>query len=178
MLCLFAFATAEGQGQQKKPAKKTGTSGYVLADFRGIKWGTHVDSIVVGGKKLSFVKSADVTDKNAYTLADDNLIIGTVNLEKIYYIFNKQGRFNGVLIMGKRDLDGRKQFGEMKYILTYKFGDAELREISGGIQYYWMVDDVRITLDDLESQGTFTVEFYSDYERSESKKINTNVDDF
>ncbi len=168
----------EAKAQATKTAAKSTNPTYVLADFRGIKWGQHVDSITVDGKKLSFIKSADITDKNAYTLADDDMTIGTVNLDKIYYIFNANGRFNGVMIIGSKELGTKKQFGEMKYILKYKFGEPELKEITGGVQYYWMVDDVRITLDDQDAQGTFTLEFYSDFERSESKRINTNIDDF
>lgn len=168
----------EATAQANKSTNKSSSPTYVLADFRGIKWGAHVDSIKVDGKKLTFTKSADITDKNAYTLANDDMTIGTVNVDKIYYIFNANGRFNGVMVIGKKELGTKKQFGEMKYILKYKFGEPELKEITGGVQYYWMVDDVRITLDDQDAQGTFTLEFYSDFERSESKRINTNVDDF
>ncbi len=175
-LCVASVASF-AQGKKAADPKKA-TSGYVFTDFRGIKWGTHIDSVMVDGVKRAFTRASEVPDKNAYVLTGDEMMIGTVNLEKVYYIFNKQGRFNGVIMIGKRELDTRKQIGEMKYILTYKFGDPELREIPAAIQYYWLVDDVRITLDDQESQGMFTVEFYSDFERSESKKINMNVDDF
>lgn len=177
LLAVLGIGSATAQG--KKTTKKPGNDGhYVLADFRGIKWGSHIDSIEVEGTKLNFIKSKDVADKNAYVLNNDEMMIGTVVLDKVYYLFNKQGRFTGVLLIGKRNIEEKKQFGEMKYILTYKFGDAELREVPGAVQYYWMVDDVRITLDDQESQGIFTVEFYSDYERTESKRVNMNVNDF
>lgn len=173
---MLSVSSTLAQGKKKKAPSNDGH--YVLADFRGVKWGSHVDSIYRDGVKLNFVKSNDVADKNAYVLANDEMIIGTVLLDKVYYVFNKQGRFTGVLLIGKRAIDEKKQFGEMKYILTYKFGDAELREIPGAIQYYWMVDDVRITLEDQEAQGLFSVEFYSDYERTESKRVNMNVNDF
>ncbi|MDX5320566.1 MAG: hypothetical protein LPK45_05675 [Bacteroidota bacterium] len=175
-LAVISVGTALAQGKTKTKQKTDGH--YVLADFRGVKWGSHIDSVIRDGVKLNFIKSNDVAEKNAYVLAEDELMLGTVLLDKVYYIFNKQGRFTGVLLIGKRNIDEKKQFGEMKYILTYKFGDAELREVPGAIQYYWMVDDVRITLDDQESQGIFTVEFFSDYERTESKRINMQVDDF
>jgi hypothetical protein len=179
LIALLAFLSVGAANAQAKKTPKPSTEGnYVLADFRGVRWGTHVDSIYRDGVKLEFTKSTEVTDKNAYTLASDEMIIGTVLLDKIYYVFNKQGRFTGVLLIGKRSLDEKKQFGEMKYILTYKFGAPELREVPNAVQYYWMVDDVRITLDDEESQELFTVEFFSDYERSESKRTNMNVDDF
>lgn len=175
---LVIFSVGAASAQAKKKPQPSNEGNYVLAEFRDIRWGTHVDSVYRDGVKLDFVRSADVTDKNAYTIASDEMIIGTVLLDKIYYIFNKQGRFTGVLLIGKRNLDEKKQFGEMKYILTYKFGDPELREVPNAVQYYWSVDDVRITLDDQETQELFTVEFFSDYERSESKRANMNVDDF
>lgn len=179
LVALTLFLGLNGAlAQSKKKQTAVNDGHYVLADFRGIKWGSHVDSIFVDGVKLDFIKSSDVADKNAYTLQDDDMFVGTVLLDKVYYIFNKQGRFTGVLLIGKRAIEEKKQFGEMKYILTYKFGEPELREVPGAIQYYWMVDDVRITLDDQESQGIFTTEFHSDYERSESKRVNMNIDDF
>lgn len=179
LVALFAIlSTGAAMAQAKKNPQPLGEGHYVLADFRGVRWGTHVDSVFRDGEKVNFIKSKEVADKNAYVLESDEMIIGTVLLDKIYYIFNKQGRFTGVLLIGKRSLDGKKQFGEMKYILTYKFGVPELREVPSAVQYYWMVDDVRITLDDQESQELFTVEFFSDYERSESKRVNMNVDDF
>ncbi len=174
-LAILCTGTANAQG---KKATKTNDGHYVLADFRGIKWGSHIDSVYRDGVKLNFKKANEVSDKNAYVLESEDLVIGTVTLDKIYYVFNRQGRFTGVLLIGKRHIDEKKQFGEMKYILTYKFGDPELREVPGAVQYYWMVDDVRITLDDQEAQGVFTVEFYSDYERVESKRVNMNVSDF
>lgn len=175
LLSIVGLSTASAQGKKKQPVKD---DHYVLADFRGIKWGSHIDSVTVNGVKVNFVKAPEVADKNAYVVASDEMIIGSVLLDKIYYLFNKQGRFTGVLLIGKRQMDEKKQFGEMKYILSYKFGDPELREVPGAVQYYWMVDDVRITLDDQEAQGMFTVEFFSDYERSESKRVNMNVEDF
>ncbi|MBI1223471.1 MAG: hypothetical protein GC180_12780 [Bacteroidetes bacterium] len=178
LLAILGIGSGTAQSGKTTFKKVSGDGHYVLADFRDIKWGSHVDSIYRDGVKLNFIASNEVTDKNAYVLANDEMMLGTVLLDKIFYLFNKQGRFTGVLLIGKRQIDEKKQFGEMKYILTYKFGEPELREVPGAVQYYWMVDDVRITLDDQESQGIFTVEFYSDYERSESKKINMNISDF
>jgi len=72
-----------------------------------------------------------------------------------------------------------KQFGEMKYILVNKFGNAQKEENPvSGKHYYWNVDDVRVSLVNENINRIFTVDFTSDYERSESKRINRNVDDF
>lgn len=175
-LVLAAFTSALAQKTKKQTSADPYT--YLLTDFRKIKWGTHVDSIYVDGAKVDLTKAPEMAEKNAYVIKNDNLTLGTVSLQNLYYVFNQRGRFIGVMMIGRREFEGRKQLGEMKYILTYKFGNSELREIPGAIQYYWMVDDVRITLNDEESVGLFTVEFYSDFERSESKKINMSVDDF
>lgn len=180
-ILILAFLAAGLQAfAQKKAAKEPAKepSNYILADFREIKWGSHIDSIYRNGTKLTFTKAPEMADKNAYTLENEDMMVGTVLLKNLYFMFNAKGRFTGVTMIAQRELDTKKQIGEMKYILTYKFGNPELREIPNAIQYYWMVDDVRITLNDEESVGLFTVEFFSDYERNESKKVNMNVDDF
>lgn len=180
-ILILAFLAAGLQAfAQKKAVKDPGKqpSNYILADFREIKWGSHIDSIYRDGNKLTFKKAPEMADKNAYILENEDMMVGTVLLKNLYFMFNGKGRFTGVMMIGQREMSEKKQIGEMKYILTYKFGDPELREIPNAIQYYWMVDDVRITLNDEESVGLFTVEFFSDYERSESKKQNMNVDDF
>lgn len=181
LLSLFSLSLGIASAQpktDKKAKPTTHSNSYVFAEFRNIAWGSHIDSIFRNGEKLTFLKSNDVADKSAYILQNDDPMLGTVELSNVYYLFSTKGRFNGVLLRGDRDKDSRNQFGEMKYILTYKFGTPELREIAAGIQYFWLVDDVRVILTDQSAATFFTVEFSSDYERSESKKINMSVDDF
>lgn len=171
LACVFA-ATAVN-GQTKKKVSSSGDS-YTLTDFRDILWGSHIDSIVVDGQKVKFSKSTEFGDKNAYKIDGDDLMIGTVVLKNLYYIFNSNDRFIGVVMMGES-----KQLGEMKYILVSKFGHHQKEESTvSGKQYYWTIDDVRISLTNESISQLFTVDFTSDYEMSESKRINRNVDDF
>lgn len=171
---------AQGQskdGKSKTPAKKDAPrqeNTYTLTDFRDIKWGSHLDSVFRDSAKVNFVKSTNIEDKNAYTIAGDDMFIGTVHLKNIYYIFNDEDRFIGVYLVGDS-----KQFGEMKYILTSKFGQSSKTEESSATKhYYWNIDDVLISLVNNSISKMFNVEFSSNYTTIESKRINGNVDDF
>ena len=171
LACVFTATVVNGQ--TKKKVSSSGDS-YTLTDFRDILWGSHIDSVVVDGQKVKFTKSTEFGDKNAYKIDGDDLMIGTVVLKNLYYIFNSNDRFIGVIMMGDS-----KQLGEMKYILVTKFGQPQKEENPvSGRQYYWTIDDVRISLVNESINQLFTVDFTSDYEMSESKRINRNVDDF
>lgn len=181
LLIVLAFtalaSTAVAQnGAKNKKAAPTATETYSLPGFRDILWGTHIDSVFVDGVKLTFEKSTQYNDKskNAYFIANDDMMVGTVVLKTLYYVFNNNDRFIGVIMTGES-----KQFGEMKYILLNKFGQPTKEEDAvSGKQYYWNIDDVRISLVNESINQLFTVDFTSDYELSESKKVNRNVDDF
>jgi hypothetical protein len=163
------------KGKDKQSSPKATEDTYILSDFRDIKWGTHIDSVFrEDGTKTEFVKSTEYGDKNAYYIPNDDLMIGTVVLKNLYYVFNDNGRFVGVVMMGDS-----KHTGEMKYILVNKFGQpGNTEEGASSKQYYWVVDDVRISLTNENINQVFTAEFASDYELNESKRVNRNVDDF
>lgn len=172
LTCIISFASLHGQS--RSAVSPSGGDLYSLPGFREITWGTHLDSVIKDGSKIKFTKSTELGDKNAYYIEDDDMLVGTVMLKSLYYIFNDNNRFVGVIMTAES-----KQFGEMKYILVNKFGnpDKEENPVSGK-QYYWSVDDVRVSLINESINQIFTVDFTSDYERSESKRINRNVDDF
>ena len=160
------IATIAGFGFNKGPE-------YVFDGFRGIKWGTHKDSVFMDGEKVDFVPTKDVNGDNAYFIKNDDLMIGTVTLKNIYYNFNLNDRFNKVLMYGD------KQFKEMLYILSYKWGDSpEVTKSPAGTTYRWVVDDVRVYLSRDGETENFTLEFSSNFELSEAKKINRTIDDF
>jgi hypothetical protein len=180
LLVCFTLFFVEVQAQKKNPTvtAKSKKTLILLPSFRDIVWGSHVDSVYTQNGKVFFTRSMDIGNRTAYLIPGDNMIIGTVLLDNIYYIFNNDDRFIGVQMFGKRDMGNRKQVGEMRYILTFKYGEPETKELNKGVQYFWNIDDVRITLDDDESKGLFKVEFLSDFERTQSKRINMNVSDF
>lgn len=159
---------------KEEPKETPKENVYILADFRDIKWGVHIDSVYKGEVKVNFIKSTQYGDKNAYSILDDDMHIGTVLLSNIYYIFNDDDRFVGVILMGSG-----KQFGEMRYILINKFGPPQKEdETVSSKKYFWTIDDVRISLSNETISKTFTVDFTSDYGITESKRINREVDDF
>lgn len=160
--------------EKKEEKKKETTDTYILADFRDITWGSHIDSVYKDGAKVDFVKSTEYGGKNAYTISNDDMSIGTVVLRNIYYIFNDDDRFIGVIMIGTS-----KQFGEMKYILVNKFGQPHKEdETVSSKQFFWTIDDVRISLTNETINKLFTVDFTSDYAITESKRVNRDVDDF
>jgi hypothetical protein len=148
---------------------------YIFDDFRDIPWGTHIDSAFdQEGNKIKFRKNDLANGANAYEIIGDHNMIGTVEMEKILYLFTEDDRFEGVRMSG----NSAKSFHEMKYILIYKFGEAKIKDITDGIVYGWIVDGVRINLTLNTLTDKFTVEFASDYTISKSRRINRNVQDF
>lgn len=178
-VAMAGAVTAQPKNNNKGKDKHSSTAStgdtYILTDFRDIKWGTHIDSVIrEDGTRMEFVKSTEYGDKNAYYIPNDDMMIGTVVLKNLYYVFNDNGRFVGVVMMGDS-----KHLGEMKYILVNKFGQPENTEEGASSKlYHWTVDDVRISLTSENINKVFTAEFTSDYELSESKRVNRNVDDF
>jgi hypothetical protein len=183
ILCVFTAGFAQKPATTKTAAKKaapvnassTGSSNSLqnVPDFRNIKWGSNLDSVYVNDSKINFVKTFEINDPNAYVIADDDMDIGTVKLDKLYYIFTPENRFVKVLMIGSRI-----QLADMKYILSYKFGEPSVMDLDNGLQRHWMIDDVRVVLKDIPDASIFTVEFTSDFEMAENKKINRSVDDF
>ena len=87
--------------------------GDAVVEFRKILWGTPKDSILMDGKHPQFVKDKSSIIKNAYSILNDDLTIGTVKLEKVLYIFNDDNRFYKVFLQGAVD-----QTEQMKFILN------------------------------------------------------------
>jgi hypothetical protein len=147
---------------------------YVLDDFRGTYWGAPVDSFYRNGEKMELVKTGEIGVPNTFTIEGDDLTIGSVKLNGIYYVFSTDDKFDRLVFKGST----AKAFKEMKYILITKFGQPELKDINHTIQYSWVVDGVRIYLQFDPDTDFFTVDFYSNFELNESRKKNRNVGDF
>ncbi|MBI3233888.1 MAG: hypothetical protein HYZ42_07580 [Bacteroidetes bacterium] len=156
--------------------KKESTPNFSCPDFREMKWGTHRDSISINGTNISFQKANVKTDTSAYVIADDNMVIGTVICKNIYYYFNATGRLTKVKLVVPK-----VHKGEIKYILVSKFEEpTTISDLANGYQTIWNnIDEVRLVMTYFEDPVDFlTVEFMSDFELNESKKINKAVDDF
>lgn len=164
-----AFLLVVGAHAQSRKNNK-----YEVSGFREIKWGQHIDSIFVDKAKLNFIKSDVVKDANAYYLENDDLTIGTVNLNSITYYFTDRAKFTRVVLRADK-----KFYVDMKYILTYKFDEPQGQKmINGNNVLMWNLDDVRVTISDGAGDGMVIVEFYVDYNMLEFKSINRNVSDF
>lgn len=170
LMCCLAAATVMAQPKKGQPASNKIT----VPGFRDIPWGEHIDSISSNGKKLVFLKSDAMRDQSAYYLEGEDMVIGTVNLNSVFYYFTDRGRFTKVLLVADK-----KYFPDMRYILTNKFEDPQgAKVLNGNNVYQWNVDDVKITLTDGSADGQMTVTFFIDYNYLEFKKINSKVDDF
>jgi hypothetical protein len=144
-----------------------------VLDFRKIFWGSNKDSIYRDGKKLDFVRDKNALIKNAYTLNNDDMTIGAVKLDKVLYIFNDDNRFYKVFLQGSID-----QLEQMKFILTYKFGDFRNESfVDDSHIMQWLVKDVTFTLKEI-TKSRFELTIESNWQASADYKKNTSVDDF
>src|ERR1700679_3649799 len=113
-----------------------------VASFRGMPWGAYRDSIIVKDKKIEFVKDKSSLTKNAYTILNDDMKIGSVKLTKLNYIFDDDNRFVKVYMEVIKD-----QAEQMKFIFDYKFGEHKNESKVDNISYkQWLVKNVTFTL--------------------------------
>ena len=144
-----------------------------VLDFRKIFWGSNRDSIYRDGKKLDFIKDKNALIKNAYSLNNDDMTIGAVKLDKVLYIFNDDNRFYKVFLQGSID-----QLEQMKFILTYKFGDFRNESfVDDSHIMQWLVKDVTFTLKEI-TKSRFELTIESNWQASADYKKNTSVEDF
>lgn len=91
-----------------------------ITDFRGLEWGTPVEEAMLGHEKApDFDLVATVGQRQTYQLANDDLKIGTVLLEKIYYFFHEEAGFYKVIFVGQSN-----QNDEMDALLVNRLGDG------------------------------------------------------
>ena len=144
-----------------------------VSSFRGIPWGAFKDSIVIKGKKVEFVKDKSSLTKNAYTIPNDDMTIGSVRLTKLDYIFDDDNRLVKIFMEGTKD-----QAEQMRFILDFKFGEHKNESKVDDVSYkQWLVKNVTFTLGEFE-HVKFEVKIESNWQASEAYKKNTTVDDF
>lgn len=144
-----------------------------VLDFRNIFWGVQKDSCYRNSKKVEFIKDRQSLLPNAYTIPGDDLTIGAVKLDRLLYIFNDENRFFKVFAQGSVD-----QTEQMKFILTYKFGDFKNESwIDDRHIMQWLVKDVKFTLTEV-TKSRFELTIESNWQAGEDYKKNIQVDDF
>ena len=100
-------------------------------------------------------------------------MLGAVKLDRVLYIFNDEDRFYKVFLQG-----GLDQLEQMKFILTYKFGDFRNESyVDDSHITQWLIKDVTFTLKEI-SKSRFELTIESSWQASEDYKKNTSVDDF
>lgn len=146
-----------------------------VPDFREIEWGAHIDSVFIDGEKINFVKIPEATESNSYKIPKDKMKIGTVELEKLHYIFNEKDRFKKVFMQGEKDY-----LSDMEFILSYKFGKPSTVRNLGYVKLKeWTVGNVVFTLSAFSNKrDIFTVTIESNWEQGERYRENMKVDDF
>ncbi|MDX1666287.1 MAG: hypothetical protein R3350_03615 [Saprospiraceae bacterium] len=146
-----------------------------IEGFRGLQWGTHVDSVTIHGEEveMELYTTTDMNKEKLYRLEEEDLTIGTAELNDIYYVFDDQDRFFRVIINGKADYNE-----DMEFILQNKFGPADMRfRKNGKFVRNWTLKDVSLIFEESRTKD-FTVIIESDRDERDFYQINTQVDDF
>ncbi|MGB1248653.1 MAG: hypothetical protein ACPG4Z_07190, partial [Chitinophagales bacterium] len=148
-----------------------------IESFRGIEWGTHIDSVIVEGQPFVFYKVEKDDDENGgnfYQLKNDKMIIGSVALTNIYYVFSDEdSRLYKIVLEGRKN-----DVAEMEFIVDYKYGESANKDVTDNqVIKQWIVEDVTLTLSDF-SYNKFELEFESDWEAALNYEKNTSVTDF
>ncbi|MEX0812278.1 MAG: hypothetical protein WD048_08680 [Chitinophagales bacterium] len=161
IILLFSFySVALGQSKDR------------ITDFREIYWGTPLDSTYRSGFQVNFEIDKTSPEKKAYKIPGDNMKIGSVDLNRINYIFNGEKKLYKILLEGPRE-----QAQYMTFIIEHKFGDYDKEIIDNTEVRTWKVQDVIITMY-LHEFRDFQVYFESDWEAAEAYEENTSVEDF
>lgn len=148
-----------------------------IEGFRDIKWGSHVDSISRAGNPLLFTPATKVDLLNGgkfYTLSNDNLTLGSLQLSNIYYVFSdKTNRLYKVILEGKK-----KDVEQMDFIVDYKYGKHVNQAVDDDkVSKQWIVADVTLSLFNF-NYNKFEFELSSDWEAAAAYKKNISVNDF
>lgn len=146
-----------------------------VTDFRDIKWSTHKDSVFRDGEKVNFVKVENGVEENAYRIPNDDMTIGTVEFDRIQYIFNDNERFKKVFMKADKGY-----LADMQFILNYKFGKPDKVQNLGYVNIKnWKLENATFTLSEFKNnRDIFTLSLESQWERSANFKRNINVEDF
>ena len=144
-----------------------------VADFRGLAWGTPLEEATLDGKKVDLQYYTTINNENYYYLPDDELEIGTAELQQIFYVFDEHKRFFKVVIDGKPESNE-----EMSFILAKRFGSPttirrrETKFISG-----WEIGSVDVLLTEWRSED-YLLQIESVADDRYENEVNSEIDDF
>lgn len=162
IIILFSFySLAFSQSSEKR-----------ISDFRDIYWGAPLDSTYRSGFKVKFEKDKLSSEKNAYLIPGDKMKIGSVDLNRVNYVFNDKNNLFKVLLEGPKN---QSEF--MTFIIEHKFGPYQKDIIDKTEVRTWKIQDVIITMY-LHEFRDFQVYFESDWKAAADYEKNINVKDF
>lgn len=146
-----------------------------ITDFRGLEWGTPVEAATLGDMEApDFDLVATVGQRQTYQLANDDLKIGTVLLEKIYYFFHEEAGFYKVILVGQSN-----QNDEMDALLVNRLGDKfeTLLNATNAHMIWSSKNGVYVDYEEQMSED-FSLTIESDTLRSYLRGKNRSIDDF
>ena len=145
-----------------------------LEGFRGIEWGTSFDTpILFDQKPAEFTLVKTIDKHNYYTRANEDLTVGTAELELIYYVFNEYGHFCKVILEGQP-----KSFDTMLFILEHKYGETTTHEKTTELQYKeWTFEESSVRLYE-NANHDYSVHLKGPCQSKNFIEENTNVEDF
>ncbi len=167
LITLFIFsslATLKAQDEQ-------------FTHFRGLEIGDYMygNNLVMMDSGYEELVYHGTQDNIMYYFKEhEDLSIGTANLEMIFYLFDKDGKFRGVQFEGYP-----KSKDDMLFILENKFGKSPLYYQNKEVNYHqWYTENgVHIKFYENEDDD-FIVYIINEPMSPENKEINQEVTDF
>ncbi len=135
LLLLFVHMPSLSAAPDQSPP---GTMTNDPTGFRGIAWGTHIDSVK---DQMVFIEHLNNSDINHYYRKNDSLQIGSVTFDKITYSFSSD-KLSGVSLDFSDD--NAESFRYLLKLLQERFGDNP--EIYEGLAHFsWYGENTKIT---------------------------------
>ena len=141
--------------------------------FRGMTWGVTRRNARINGQPVELQFSEKVGDKSYYIRPAENNSIGTAEMDLIYYVFDKDGRFESFIMEGKPG-----GLEDMMFILENKFGKHNKVQTAStyrGLIWYLKGAEVKLYM---MANDDYRVKITGFPDGGNSRLINSRVSDF
>ncbi|MCB0640272.1 MAG: hypothetical protein KDC44_01470 [Phaeodactylibacter sp.] len=148
-----------------------------LEGFRGLEWGTSIDTPIQFGKEempatFSSVKTSN--EHTYYTRENEDYTIGTAELELIYYVFDEYGHFCKAILEGQPD-----SYETMLFILEHKYGETPTQTKNTELSYKeWLLPNDCYVRFYENADHDYSVHLKGPCQNQAFVEKNTNVTDF
>ena len=166
-------AQYEDDVQPGEDATYTVVKQETVEGLRGMKWGDTRRSARINGQPIELQFSEKVGNKSYYIRPAENNSIGTAELDLIYYVFDKDGRFESFVLEGKPG-----GLEDMMFILENKFGKFD--KVQNANTYrglIWYLKGAEVKLYMMENDD-YRVKITGFPDGGNSRLINSRVNDF